>query len=59
MSGWETGQTENQVELVRERFFTRRLPVPDYSLGPRRVEYDSEVIDKAKGAGVASNHPDR
>jgi len=26
-SGWEKGQVENQVGLVRERFFTPRLPV--------------------------------
>jgi transposase len=26
-SGWEKGQVENQVGLVRQRFFTPRLPV--------------------------------
>ena len=26
-SGWEKGQVENQVGLVRERFFTPRLRV--------------------------------
>jgi hypothetical protein len=25
MSGWEKGQVENRVSLVRERFFTARL----------------------------------
>ena len=29
-SGWEKGQVENQVGLVRERFFTPRLRVASY-----------------------------
>jgi transposase len=29
-SGWEKGQVENQVGLVRERFFTPRLQVRSY-----------------------------
>jgi len=29
-SGWEMGQVENQVGLVRERFFTPRLRVKSY-----------------------------
>src|SRR4051794_36008847 len=29
-SGWEKGQVENQVGVVRERFFTPRLRVPSY-----------------------------
>ena len=29
-SGWEKGQVENQVGLVRERFFTPRLRVKNY-----------------------------
>jgi transposase len=29
-SGWEKGQVENQVGLVRERFFTPRLRVKSY-----------------------------
>ncbi len=33
-SGWEKGQVENQVGLVRERFFTPRLRVAEL----RRVE---------------------
>ena len=30
-SGWEKGQVENQVGLVRERFFTPRLRVASYA----------------------------
>jgi hypothetical protein len=30
-SGWEKGQVENQVGLVCERFFTRRLRFKSYS----------------------------
>lgn len=29
-SGWEKGQVENQVGLVRERFFAPRLRVKNY-----------------------------
>src|SRR3546814_7810265 len=29
-SGWEKGQVENQVGLIRERFFTPRLRVKSY-----------------------------
>ncbi len=29
-SGWEKGQVENQVGLVRERFFTLRLKFESY-----------------------------
>jgi hypothetical protein len=29
-SGWEKGQVENQVGMVRERFFTPRLRVASY-----------------------------
>ncbi|XEN34828.1 IS30 family transposase (plasmid) [Ensifer sp. WSM1721] len=29
-SGWEKGQIENQVNLVRERFFTPRLRFKSY-----------------------------
>jgi transposase len=29
-SGWEKGQVENQVGLVRERFFTPRVRVKSY-----------------------------
>ena len=29
-SGWEKGQVENQVGVVRERFFTPRLRVASY-----------------------------
>jgi hypothetical protein len=29
-SGWEKGQVENQVGVVRERFFTPRLRLASY-----------------------------
>ena len=43
-SGWEKGQVENQVGLVRERFFTPRLRVKSYDelnawLLDRRIAY--------------------
>ena len=39
-SGWEKGQVENQVGLVRERFFTPRLRVKSYD------ELNAWLIDK-------------
>jgi transposase len=40
-SGWEKGQVENQVGLVRERFFTPRLRVKSYD------ELNAVLLDKA------------
>ena len=39
-SGWEKGQVENQVGLVRERFFTPRLRVKSYD------ELNAWLMDK-------------
>ena len=38
-SGWEKGQVENQVGLVRERFFTPRLRFKSYDRASRRVPF--------------------
>jgi transposase len=39
-SGWEKGQVENQVGLVRERFFTPRLRFKSYD------ELNARFLDK-------------
>ena len=36
-----------------------RVPAPDYALGPRSPRYDREALDRAMGAGAASNDPDQ
>ena len=41
-SGWEKGQVENQVGLVRERFFTPRLRVKSYD------ELNAWLLDKLR-----------
>jgi transposase len=47
-AGWEKGQVENQVGVVRERFFTPRLRVASYQ------ELNAWLLDRcvayAKGA---------
>ena len=52
-SGWEKGQVENQVGLVRERFFTPRL----------RFKSDDELnawlLDKCLAWAKAHAHPER
>jgi hypothetical protein len=59
-SGWEKGQVENQVGLVRERFFTPRLRVKSYeelnawlltaaSPMPRRTRIPSSATDDLGG----------
>jgi hypothetical protein len=40
-AGWEKGQVENQVGLVRERFFTPRLWVRSYE------ELNARLLDRA------------
>jgi transposase len=44
-SGWEKGQIENQVGLVRERFFTSRLRFKTYD------EMNAWLLDKSIAAG--------
>ena len=57
-AGWEKGQVENQVGLVRERFFTPRLRVSSYeelnaccltaaSLTPRRTSIPRSLIGRS------------
>jgi transposase len=52
-SGWEKGQVENQVGLVRERFFTPRLRVKTYD------ELNAWLIDKCVVFAKAHPHPER
>ena len=52
-SGWEKGQVENQVGLVRERFFTPRLRVKTYQ------ELNAWLIDKCVAYAKAHPHPER
>jgi transposase len=51
-SGWEKGQVENQVGLVRERFFTPRLRVKSYE------ELNSWLLDQAIAHAKAHPHPE-
>ena len=51
-SGWEKGQVENQVGLVRERFFTPRLRVSSYE------ELNALLLDKAIAYARAHRHPE-
>jgi hypothetical protein len=52
-SGWEKGQVENQVGLVRERFFTPRLRVKSYD------ELNAWLMDKCIAYAKAHPHPER
>ena len=52
-SGWEKGQVENQVGLVRERFFTPRLRVKTYD------EVNAWLTDKCVAYAKAHPHPER
>ena len=52
-SGWEKGQVENQVGLVRERFFTPRLRVRSYD------ELNTWLLDKCIAYAKAHPHPER
>jgi transposase len=51
-SGWEKGQVENQVGLVRGRFFTPRLRVKSYE------ELNSWLMDRAIAYAKAHRHPE-
>ena len=51
-SGWEKGQVENQVGLVRERFFTPRLRVTSYD------ELNALLLDKTIAYARAHRHPE-
>ncbi|HME21999.1 MAG TPA: IS21 family transposase [Acetobacteraceae bacterium] len=52
-SGWEKGQVENQVGLVRERFFTPRLRVKTYD------ELNAWLLDKSIAYAKVHPHPER
>jgi transposase len=51
-SGWEKGQVENQVGLVRERFFAPRLRVKSYD------ELNAWLLDKCIAYAKAHRHPE-
>src|SRR3954471_3648921 len=51
-SGWEKGQVENQVGLVRERFFTPRLRVKSYD------ELNAWLLDQCVIYAKAHRHPE-
>jgi transposase len=52
-SGWEKGQVENQVGLVRERFFTPRLRFKTYD------ELNAWLMDRCIVYAKAHPHPER
>lgn len=52
-SGWEKGQVENQVGLVRERFFTPRLRVKSYA------EMNAWLLDQCVTHAKAHRHPEQ
>src|SRR5712672_815796 len=52
-SGWEKGQVENQVGLIRERFFTPRLRVKSYE------ELNAWLLDQCVAYAKAHPHPER
>ena len=51
-SGWEKGQVENQVGLVRERFFTPRLRFKIYD------EMNAWLLDKCVAHAKVHRHPE-
>jgi transposase len=51
-AGWEKGQVENQVGLVRERFFTPRLRFKSYD------ELNGWLTDKCIAYAKAHHHPE-
>src|SRR5215217_4063345 len=51
-SGWEKGQVENQVGLVRERFFTPRLRVTSCD------ELNAWLLDRCIAYAKAHKHPE-
>jgi transposase len=50
--GWEKGQVENQVGLVRERFFTPRLRAKNYD------EMNAWLLDHCIAYAQAHRHPE-
>jgi len=52
-SGWEKGQVENQVGVMRERFFKPRLRFATY------VEMNAWLLDRCVAYAKAHPHPER
>src|SRR6187399_752529 len=52
-AGWEKGQVENQVGVVRERFFTPRLRVASYE------ELNAWLLDRCVAYAKAHRHVDQ
>ena len=52
-SGWEKGQIENQVGLVRERFFSPRLRVANFE------ELNALLLDRCVAYARAHPHPEQ
>ena len=52
-SGWEKGQVESQVGLVRERFFAPRLKVKSYD------ELNAWLVDKCLAWAKSHAHPEQ
>jgi hypothetical protein len=52
-AGWEKGQVENQVGLVRERFFTPRLRFKSYE------EMNGWLLDRCVAYAKAHQHPEQ
>src|SRR5256714_13244145 len=50
--GWEKGQVENQVGVVRERFFTPRLRFKSYD------ELNAWLLDQCIAHAKAHHHPE-
>jgi hypothetical protein len=51
-SGWEKGQVENQVGLIRERFFTPRVRVKSFD------ELNAWLLDRCVAYAKANKHPE-
>ena len=51
-SGWEKGQIENQVGLIRERFFTPRVRVKSFD------ELNAWLLDRCVAYAKAHKHPE-
>ena len=51
-AGWEKGQVENQVGLVRERFFTPRLKFKSYE------ELNAWLVDRCVAHAKGHRHPE-
>ena len=51
-AGWEKGQVENQVGVMRERFFTPRLRFASYD------ELNAWLLDRCMEHASAHRHPE-